>query len=209
LLSPPWAKLAAGNFQNFGTFWQRLAAIVHHLPIVRKVKLASAAQDEKRASIDRGNWTRIKAREMKAAFGHRHSLLRRVSCRVPACAWFFASVVNAAICPSGKSLRFIRSDSQALPRKIFQFRFSEIYVLLAPIPARQEGASADRHETWDGMRWTHMARSTKRVVADGVKAVSRRRRWRVAPALRPADRRANSTQLLFCSRADDDASLGR
>jgi hypothetical protein len=32
------------------------------------------------------------------------------------------------------------------------------------IPARQEGASADRHETWGG---TRMARWTKRVVADG------------------------------------------
>src|SRR5262245_60319228 len=32
--------------------------------------------------------------------------------------------------------------------------------------------------------------------ADGVKAASRRRRWRVAPALSPADHRSTSTQLL-------------
>src|SRR5262245_37828338 len=31
---------------------------------------------------------------------------------------------------------------------------------------------------------------------DGVKAASRRRRWRVAPALSPADHRSTSTQLL-------------
>src|SRR5215813_613450 len=33
--------------------------------------------------------------------------------------------------------------------------------------------------------------------ADGVKAASRRRRWRVAPALSPADHRSTSTQLLL------------
>ena len=33
--------------------------------------------------------------------------------------------------------------------------------------------------------------------ADGVKAVSRRRRWRAAPALRPAVHRSTKTQLLL------------
>src|SRR5215471_14714532 len=53
--------------------------------------------------------------------------------------------------------------------------------------------------------------------ADGVKAASRRRRWRVAPALSPADHRSTSTQLLpgdeflfvtVASRIDDASNTG-
>ena len=48
-------------------------------------------------------------------------------------------------CPTGKSVRFIRSifvSSQAVRAKIFFFRFSEKYDLLCAIPARPRGADA-------------------------------------------------------------------
>jgi hypothetical protein len=41
------------------------------------------------------------------------------------------------------------------------------YVFLCAHPARQEGASADRHETWGGMRWTRRRAGRGVSPADG------------------------------------------
>jgi hypothetical protein len=49
--APAVGRLAVDDFQDFGTFWRRLAAIVHHLPIATKIKLALLAQDEKHAGL--------------------------------------------------------------------------------------------------------------------------------------------------------------
>jgi hypothetical protein len=37
--APAVGRLAVDDFQNFGTFWRRLAGILHHLPVVRKIWL--------------------------------------------------------------------------------------------------------------------------------------------------------------------------
>ena len=58
--------------------------------------------------------------------------------------------------PTGKSLRVIRNGAelcQALPRKIFLFRFSERYDHLPASRCHQEGRR-DRHDVGNGERWT-------------------------------------------------------
>ncbi len=58
--------------------------------------------------------------------------------------------------PTGKSLRLIRSwarPCQALPRKIFIFRFSEICDHLPASRCHREGRR-DRHDVGSGERWT-------------------------------------------------------
>src|SRR6185312_10444410 len=59
--------------------------------------------------------------------------------------------------PTGKSLRLIGKQSEACQapvRKIILFRFSEINDYLRASRLVQEGRSANRHQTRDGMRWT-------------------------------------------------------
>ena len=43
---------------------------------------------------------------------------------------------------------------QALPRKIFLFRFSEIHDCIRPSRFHMEGRLANRHKRWNGTRWT-------------------------------------------------------
>ena len=59
--------------------------------------------------------------------------------------------------PSGKS-RAVRTFCPVPARKIFYFRFSENCVLIRPSRPDAEGRSANRHQTWGGMRWTRQCR---------------------------------------------------
>ena len=51
----------------------------------------------------------------------------------------------------------------ALPRKIFCFRFSELYVSLRASRPEQRGVTAKSSRTWGGVRWTRAARLTSAV----------------------------------------------
>jgi hypothetical protein len=77
---------------------------------------------------------------------------------------------NDRPCPTGKSLRFIGIDfalCQALPVKIFFFRFSENYDLVSPSRLEHEGRFGQSSRNARRVAVDALARETKRADADG------------------------------------------
>ena len=59
----------------------------------------------------------------------------------------FVSIVSRLV-PTGKSASVYQNECQGHFRKIFFFRFSEIYGCLHAVPFPKRGALRDRHERW-------------------------------------------------------------
>ena len=80
------------------------------------------------------------------------------------------SLLMRATCPTGKSVNWLSSPHA---KNISLKPSGKSALSLRPSRPDKRGAR-DRHETWDGMRWTRMLRLTSVAEADGEVVWSRR-----------------------------------